>query len=74
MPVGIWKQLKRRLGFPQHMYAQCVWIGFSLSKIAKGVISFSGKTGSDHNEKVIAVSCCIVIPMVISAYGGLKPA
>ena len=60
------------LGFPfAYIYAMC----FVVSKIAKGfAFRFLVKPESSTMKKVIAVSCCMVVPMVIfmSLYGGLE--
>lgn len=63
------------LGFPlAYVCAMCLdW--FLVSKIAKGfAFRFLVKPESSTTKKVIAVSCCMVVPMVIfmSLYGGLE--
>lgn len=63
------------LGFPlAYVCAMCLdW--FLVSKIAKGfAFRFLVKPESSTMKKVIAVSCCMVVPMVIfmSLYGGLE--
>lgn len=65
------------LGFPlAYVCAMCLdW--FLVSKIAKGfAFRFLVKPESSTTKKVIAVSCCMVVPMVIfmSLYGDWKPA
>lgn len=63
------------IGFPiAYIVAMCFdW--FLISKLAKGfAFSFLVKPHSKDLQKVIAVSCCMVIPMVIvmSLYGGVE--
>ena len=63
------------LGFPlAYVCAMCLdWL--LVSKIAKGfAFCFLVKPESSTTKKVIAVSCCMVVPMVIfmSLYGGLE--
>ena len=63
------------LGFPlAYVCAMCLdWL--LVSKIAKGfAFRFLVKPESSTMKKVIAVSCCMVVPMVIfmSLYGGLE--
>lgn len=63
------------LGFPlAYVCAMCLdW--FLVSKIAKGfAFRFLVKPENSTMKKVIAVSCCMVVPMVIfmSLYGGLE--
>lgn len=63
------------LGFPiACVYAMCFdW--FVVSKPAKGVaFRFFVKPESSTMKKVIAVSCCMVVPMVVvmSLYGALE--
>lgn len=63
------------LGFPfAYLLAMCFdW--FLVSKIAKGfAFRFLVKPDSSTLKKVIAVSCCMVVPMVLimSLYGGLE--
>lgn len=63
------------LGFPlAYVCAMCLdWL--LVSKIAKGfAFRFLVKPESSTTKKVIAVSCCMVVPMVIfmSLYGGLE--
>lgn len=63
------------LGFPlAYVCAMCL-DGLLVSKIAKGfAFRFLVKPESSTTKKVIAVSCCMVVPMVIfmSLYGGLE--
>lgn len=57
------------------MYAAMCLDWFLVSKIAKGfAFRFLVKPESSTMKKVIAVSCCMVVPMVIfmSLYGGLE--
>lgn len=63
------------LGFPlAYVCAMCLdWL--LVSKIEKGfAFRFLVKPESSTTKKVIAVSCCMVVPMVIfmSLYGGLE--
>ncbi|MDO4265323.1 MAG: DUF2798 domain-containing protein [Eubacteriales bacterium] len=63
------------IGFPiAYVFAMCLdW--FLVSKLAKGfAFRFLVKPDSSDLRKVISVSCCMVIPMVIlmSLYGGLE--
>ncbi len=63
------------IGFPiAYIIAMCCdW--FFVSKLAKGfAFGFLVKPESSILKKVIAVSCCMVIPMVIimSLYGGIE--
>lgn len=63
------------IGFPiAYIYAMCFdW--FIVSKPAKKfAFRFLVKPESNNLKKVIAVSCCMVVPMVIvmSLYGGLE--
>ena len=63
------------LGFPiAYIFAMCLdW--FFVSKLAKGfAFRFLVKPDSSDLRKVISVSCCMVIPMVVlmSLYGGLE--
>ncbi|CUX16360.1 DUF2798 domain-containing protein [Clostridium sp. C105KSO13] len=63
------------LGFPiAYIFAMlCDW--FLVSGFAKNVaFRFLVKPGSSSTKKIIAISCCMVIPMVIlmSLYGALE--
>ncbi|MDO4293778.1 MAG: DUF2798 domain-containing protein [Eubacteriales bacterium] len=63
------------LGFPiAYIFAMCLdW--FLVSKLAKGfAFRFLIKPDSSDLRKVISISCCMVVPMVIlmSLYGGLE--
>ena len=51
------------------------WLGFPISKIAKGfAFKYLVKPDSSVLRKVISVSCCMVVPMVIimSLYGAVE--
>lgn len=63
------------IGFPfAYIYAMCCdW--FLVSRIAKGfAFRYLVSPKSSDRKKIICVSCCMVIPMVIimSLYGGLE--
>ncbi len=63
------------LGFPIAFIYALIMDWFIVSKRAKGVaFRFLIKPNSSSLKKVISISCCMVIPMVVlmSLYGGLE--